>query len=74
MAQAELAWHRSASVQEKQDEKQRNGEKKERERKAKAEEYARKIDDLVAQKDYAGAAALHALMDTLGSAAGQAQE
>ena len=51
----------------------------ERERKAKAEEYARKIDDLVAQKDYTGAAALQALMGTPRplakvSTSGQAQE
>ena len=51
----------------------------ERERKAKAEEYARNIDDLVAQKDYTSAAALQALMDTprpmvrVGTS-GQAQE
>ena len=38
------------------------------------EEYARNIDELVAQKDYVGAAAPQALMDALGSAADQAQE
>ena len=73
-AHAEMAQRRSASVHEEHDEKRRIGEKKERERKAKAEEYARNIDDLVAQKDYTGAAALQALMDALGSAADQAQE
>ena len=43
----------------------------ERERKAKEEEYARNIDDLSAQKDYAGVAALQAHMETLDSAVGQ---
>ena len=71
-AQGELVQRRSAPGHEKRDEKQRNGEKNERERKAKEEEYARNIDELLAQKDYAGAAALQSLMDTLGSAAGQA--
>ena len=74
VAQAELAGLRSAPVHENQEAKQRSGEKNERERKAETEEYARKIDELLAQKDYASAPTLQALMDTLGSAAGQAQE
>ena len=51
-AHAEMAQRRSASVHEDHDEKRRIGEKKERNRMAKAEEYARNIDHLVAQKDY----------------------
>ena len=73
-AQAELTQRLSASGHDKQDEKQRIGENNERERKAKEEEGARNIDELLAQKDYGGAAALQARMGTLGSAADQAQE
>ena len=47
------------------------GETNERERKAKEEGYARKIDDLSAQKDYAGVAALQAHVETLDSAVDQ---
>ena len=53
--QAELVQRRSATGHEKREAKQRNGEKNERERKAKEEEYARNIDELLAQNDYAGA-------------------
>ena len=46
-AQAELVQRRSAPGHEKRGEKQLNGEKNERVRKALEEEYARKIDELL---------------------------